>query len=208
MLVACPKITRQIIKSDCFCWCWRHHYCYYYYFFTVNRLFGPLFRPSCILFRPKGTHSFWPTIVQLQSYTYINLFFCFVYHCSAWSWSVRPWFLHCAGAHMFWQLDDCARSRDQGEASNPRSALTCAVRPHLAGWKSDSVARADGWLTADHGVSGERGHRRPSGLPSARGAENDVGSPAEIHGAALRRLRSLRDRMVSGPGRTRADPGR
>lgn len=65
------------------------------------------------------------------------------------------------------------------------------VRTHLTGRKFDGVAKTGG-SHPDHGVSS------PSGLPSAGGAEDDVGRPVEIHGAASRRLRGLRDRLVSG----------
>lgn len=66
------------------------------------------------------------------------------------------------------------------------------VRTHLAGGKFDGVAKADGNQPPEHGVSS------PSGLPPARGAEDDVGRPAEIHDAASRRLGGLWDRLVSG----------
>lgn len=46
-----------------------------------------------------------------------------------------------------------------------------------------------------HGVSS------PTWLPPAGGTEDDVGRPVKIHGAASRRLRGLRDRLVSGDAR-------
>lgn len=46
-----------------------------------------------------------------------------------------------------------------------------------------------------HGVSS------PSWLPPAGGAEDDVGRPVKIYDAASRRLRGLRDRLVSGDAR-------
>lgn len=61
--------------------------------------------------------------------------------------------------------------------------------------------REDRRQPPDHGVS------RPSGLPPAGGAEDDVGRPVAIHGAAGRRLRGLRDRMVSGDAQEVRDLG-
>lgn len=61
--------------------------------------------------------------------------------------------------------------------------------------------REDRRQPPDHGVS------RPSGLPPAGGAEDDVGRPVAVHGAAGRRLRGLRDRMVSGDAQEVRDLG-
>lgn len=80
----------------------------------------------------------------------------------------------------------------------PYAALTFAATSHLSGRDAPGLSlRESETKQSRHGVPGE-GFPRQTRFPQTGGPKNDVGRPGEIHDAAVDRLRSLRDSLVSG----------